>query len=300
MANNFNKARGGPLEDMPDTGIPPFDFQGVTTRIFPVKANISRLTLFCDNYLNMDIPRDIIHFRPAFPYVLVMIINYGRMSMAARNLGWVSQNEVVFNIPLEVYRKVDGRLVFQDWASVSPYIYVDDDMSILTGRDVYGWPKVKGWIGSETSPWAGHPRDHLHVFSLKINMLPKLYAGERQVPKTLLDIICEPTPDFSEVPPNFENPYNPLLSIPRAVLHYTSLINEALETFSDLPVRGYASRDMDTVFDMYDAGLKRMRAFIPGTLFSMLAGDRESNRSSGTLQESGNLFFCRHFRSFYV
>ena len=46
---------------------PPFLFTGVTSRVFPLKANMARLTQFCDSYVNMDIPPEIVHYRPAVP-----------------------------------------------------------------------------------------------------------------------------------------------------------------------------------------------------------------------------------------
>jgi hypothetical protein len=37
---------------------PPFTFQGVTCRAFPLRANMARLTKFCDDYLNNGLPPD--------------------------------------------------------------------------------------------------------------------------------------------------------------------------------------------------------------------------------------------------
>ena len=54
------------------------------------------------------------------------------------NYGWLAQREILFNIPLEWYVVKDGKWVFKDWASFSPFIYVDDDMSMTVGRMVYG------------------------------------------------------------------------------------------------------------------------------------------------------------------
>jgi hypothetical protein len=65
---------------------PPFLFHEVTARVFPLKANIARLSQFCDSYLNMDIPQEIVHYRPALPYVYLMILNYGSMSPSAPTL----------------------------------------------------------------------------------------------------------------------------------------------------------------------------------------------------------------------
>ena len=69
---------------------PPFQFTGVTARVFPLKANMARLAAFCDAYVNMDIPPEIVHYRPALPYVYLMVLDYGSMSSAsmhAQNVG---------------------------------------------------------------------------------------------------------------------------------------------------------------------------------------------------------------------
>jgi hypothetical protein len=147
---------------------PPFQFTGVTARVFPLKANMARLAAFCDAYVNMDIPPEIVHYRPALPYVYLMVLDYGSMSSAsmhAQNVGWVAQHEVAFTVPLERWRKENGKLVFKDWACVSPFIFVDDEMSLTTGREVYGWPKVAGTVDASVSLWASHPLAGSRVFS---------------------------------------------------------------------------------------------------------------------------------------
>jgi len=66
-------------------GGPPFNFENVTSRVFPIKANMARLTRFCDQYLNSgdDEKSRHLEFRPALPYVYLMVINYGSMSPSA-------------------------------------------------------------------------------------------------------------------------------------------------------------------------------------------------------------------------
>jgi hypothetical protein len=59
---------------------PPFTFQGVTCRAFPLRANMARLTKFCDDCLNKGLPPNIAYFRPALPYVYLLVLNYGSMA----------------------------------------------------------------------------------------------------------------------------------------------------------------------------------------------------------------------------
>lgn len=270
---DYNVARGGPYEIIPMPATPPFTFQGVTARVFPLKANAARLTEFCDRYLNMDIPREFAYFVPAVPYVYLMVLNYGRMSVAAENLGWVSQHEVTFTVALEWYQEKKGRLVFKDWACVSPFIFVDDDMSLTTGREVYGWPKVKAWIDAEVNPWAAHPRNPRRLMTLSTHVFPKVFAGERQVPKVILEVDREPTLAMSQIPPDPRNPINPLQSIPTAIDSYLTLIGSAMDIVGDLGIRGYKSnRSIDALLAMVGAAGRRVGAFLPGPVLDLEIG----------------------------
>ena len=55
------------------TAAPPYDFEGVTLRYFPLKADFHTLANFCDDYLNV-VPPEIAYFRPAMPFVMLMIV----------------------------------------------------------------------------------------------------------------------------------------------------------------------------------------------------------------------------------
>src|SRR5690242_10833883 len=118
----FNSARG---LNMALQTPPPFDFRDVTMRVFPLRARLSTVQGFVDRYLNI-VPDDVAYFRAFLPYVYLMLINYGPMSSTAANLGWISQREIAFSIPLEMYRRENGKYVFKDWAYNSPFIFVDN------------------------------------------------------------------------------------------------------------------------------------------------------------------------------
>lgn len=219
---------------------PPVLFDGVTARVFPLKANMARLRAFCDQYLNMTIPKRIVHFQPALPFVYLAALHYGKMSAEVANLGWVSQHEVAFLIPLEWSREENGKLVFQDWATVAPFIFVDNDWSLAGGREVYGWPKVKAWLTPETNPWMSTPRSEENLLTLSTMVFPEIYQGERQQPRVLVEIDHEPPLSVSQLPPDLENPFNPLLSLPQAILSSLSMLGNLAETITSLPVFGYA------------------------------------------------------------
>src|ERR1700693_1957310 len=113
-------------------------YSDVVTQIFPLKASISRLQEFCDTYLNLneDAP---LYFKPVVPWVLMQVVDYGQMAATSKNLGWFSQHELAFGVPLGCYKKEKNKRVFTDWAMVFPLIFVDNPLSMSGGRKIYGW-----------------------------------------------------------------------------------------------------------------------------------------------------------------
>jgi hypothetical protein len=221
---------------------PPFQFTGVTARVFPLKANMARLAAFCDAYVNMDIPPEIVHYRPALPYVYLMVLDYGSMSSAsmhAQNVGWVAQHEVAFTVPLERWRKENGKLVFKDWACVSPFIFVDDEMSLTTGREVYGWPKVAGTVDASVSLWASHPLAGSRVFSFSTQVFPHVYAGKSEQARVLLTIDADPTLSYARLPVDAGNAWSPWNALAQATRSSLSLMGQAADLVWALPVRGF-------------------------------------------------------------
>lgn len=229
--------------------VPPFAMKNVTCRAFPLKANMATLNTFCDQYLNMDIPAEIVHFRPGLPYVYLLVLDYGSMSPEAiqvQNLGWVAQDEVLFMMPLQRWRKEAGRMVFKDWACVSPFIFVDDAMSQRTGREVYGWPKVLGSVEAEVPLWSNDPRSPTSLFKLSVDVFTKAYAGRRQKPQTLIEIRQEPRPSFATIPPDADNPWGIFSILSNAVNATVGLSFDAMDMLAGMRARGYRTNRTPT------------------------------------------------------
>ncbi len=235
----YNNARGAAAL----SGVPPFEFDGVVMRVFPLKANIHALSRFCDQYLNL-MPEEIACFKPAIPYVFLAAINYGRMSGERSNLGWVAQNEVAFSVLLNWFRRDNGKLVFQDWASVSPFIFVDDESSLMTGREVYGWPKTLAWLTPGIPEWTRSPRAAESLFVLSSMVFPQLFAGQRQEPRVLLEILHQPPPGISGMPPDPFSRLNPLLGWPEALAEGMALASSMFETVARPPLSGYGTEPL--------------------------------------------------------
>ncbi len=188
------------------------EFEGVTLRVLPLRANPYSLEKFCDGYLNIA-PR-ICRFEPSMPFVFLLLINYGKMSQAASNLGWVAQNEVAFSVPVRWYQsRQDGWV--EDQASVSPFIFVDNEQSTITGREVYGWPKVMGRLAPGVDRWTADPRAPRRLLTLETLMFSRLYAGEPLRPRLLLEVEHEAAQTPLQFPPDPANLFAPALELSR-------------------------------------------------------------------------------------
>ncbi|HEY3570276.1 MAG TPA: hypothetical protein VGP73_20265 [Thermoanaerobaculia bacterium] len=174
---------------------PPFSFYGVTARVFPLRARMNSLRNFCDRYLN--VAREVCEFRPALPYVFLVVLDYGRMAIEELNLGWISQNEIFFGVPLSMWRPDRlGRPELQKWVLNTPFIVVDDARSLSGGRESYGWPKVLGSLRTSPERWLIDPRSPTRFLSLDIQ------GADSEVPGTrLLDIEQQSGQNAALVPP---------------------------------------------------------------------------------------------------
>lgn len=202
---------------------PPFNFDGVTARVFPLRAHAHALQRLCDTYLNLD--PDQIYFRPTAPYVMLVLLNYGRMSYAsesAAHYGWVSQNEVYFGAPLDWKRRRNGR-----WETgsgvVAPFIFVDQGWSIETGREVYGWPKQPAEFLRQVNTWAsGSPAARENLLTLATQTFLTPYASERpsSVPLVEIDRAAPPSigPTLWQSPLSIDNPWWGMMTLWREAM----------------------------------------------------------------------------------
>jgi hypothetical protein len=168
-------------------------------------------------------------------------------TVSAQNVGWVSQHEVTFTVPLEWWRRENGQLVFKDWACVSPFIFVDDQMSLTTGREVYGWPKILATVDADLPPWTTNPLAGERLFSLSVPVFPKLYAGKHEEPRVLVQIDRTAPPTYSTMPFDPNNPWNPLTAMADAARAWLGMTQEAFEILwaRAIALRGTARHELD-------------------------------------------------------
>jgi len=117
-------------------------YTGVISQVFPLAA-ICVLEDFCDSYLNLKQDKNPpFWFKPAAPFVLMQVVDYGDMA-EANAIGWFSQHELAFGIPVEWHVRDKDGWHFKDIAMHYPFIYVDNPLSIAGGREVMDGPRVR-------------------------------------------------------------------------------------------------------------------------------------------------------------
>src|SRR6266404_5649899 len=142
--------------------------QRVTLQVFPLRANMSQLSGFIDSYLNFvdDYELPPFHFRPAMPYVLMLLINYPRLAVTSENLSALSQHEISFSVPLECYAIEGDELIFKQFATCTPFLYLDQQLTIISGRDLFGLPKISLQF-EKVDPPAG-PNEQITMSSMSL------------------------------------------------------------------------------------------------------------------------------------
>ncbi|MEM7522463.1 MAG: hypothetical protein AAF360_01625 [Pseudomonadota bacterium] len=208
--NFFNDARGAASTLQT---APPFAFSDVKMTVFPLQANLARLNQFCDGYLNQA-PK-IARFEPFLPFVYLIILDYGRMSSPAANTGWVSQREVAFGVPLRWMERAGDEYKFKDFAFTTPFIFVDNELSLSTGREVYGWPKLLAHLDPSVDEWIRDPHGARQVFEISSRAASD-YNGE-SARTSFMRVTQTPLGGLTDFPPNLKSATGAMTALPSAM-----------------------------------------------------------------------------------
>ncbi len=234
----FNDARGAASSLQM---APPFAFSDVTMTVFPLLANLSRLNEFIKSYLNQA--DDVVQFQPFMPFVYLIILDYGKMSARAAKTGWVSQREVAFGIPLQWMVPTPDGLKFHDWAFTTPFIFVDNELSLSTGREVYGWPKLLARLDPDTTQWINDPHGARTVFEIRSQAAGDRPGDVEKLP--FLRVTQRPVSGLTDLPPR-------LNSVTRAISDWPMAMMGMARTGRDL-YRAFADLAADRLRDANDA-----------------------------------------------
>lgn len=264
---DYNIARGGIYSSFTQ---PPFNFDGTMIRLFPLRARLERLQSFVDQFLNV-VPQEAGHFRVYLPYVYLSFVYYGKLSLAASNYGWLSQYEVLFSIPLIWYKRVGGQLVFHDFATVAPFIYVDNDHSMTTGREVYGWPKDRISAESTLASWMADPEANPTVASFTATTFSQLYAGSRPKPQAFFQIRQAAGAALARWPFDPNADWLPWVTLPSSITNSVGLMQDYGEVLRGLGLtREQPGMGPDTYALMAARAGQMLRPYQPELVFNTL------------------------------
>ena len=124
---------------------PPYSFPNVTIYSFRLMADMSALTQICNARLNIGTPEQRgFEYRPILPFVDLEVLHYPKMmSENPRfNWGWSTQHECYFRLLVGKFDYRAGVPIPVEAAIFIPYIFVDNAWSVVSGREVVGFPKV--------------------------------------------------------------------------------------------------------------------------------------------------------------
>lgn len=149
---------------------PPYKLEGVSARVLPIKANPEKLQSAVDRLLN-PAARDGVRFYALGDLLLVQLGYIDRNSSIRgpdRHLGYGSETSATISIPVVRGEMRQGTFVPIDLGVFVAYIFVDNTLSLASGREVYGYPKELGFFSHtgasyepdssvvETMAWTRH------------------------------------------------------------------------------------------------------------------------------------------------
>jgi hypothetical protein len=121
--------------------------EGVNFFGFAIACQRDALQALCDRYLNAPL-REPGRFEPASAHALLVFNTIERLQSQTKP-EWGSTAEQETAIWLLIADRTSSRLVW-----FHPYMWVDSDAAMVSGREVYGFPKALGWFDIPHGPAA--------------------------------------------------------------------------------------------------------------------------------------------------
>jgi len=126
----------------------PLHCQGVTQWCFPLKADPERLTDLCSRvFAGPSASAE--EIRPLGSHVTLTLGRIERIVSEQEpftSMGWAAESQAAVWIPVGRVH-IDGeRPIAQDLLMFTPFMWVDNPISLVSGREMYGFPKAMGWF----------------------------------------------------------------------------------------------------------------------------------------------------------
>ena len=121
---------------------------------FGLRANLDAIGR-CAAYLNAAAPTGLT-YEPALPMAVITFMSAGKLTSAVP-YGWLSEHESAIWVPLLATETDNGRRVAKRLLWWMPYVFVDTDTAMATGREIWGFSKQIGIFEMPESPSASNP-----------------------------------------------------------------------------------------------------------------------------------------------
>jgi hypothetical protein len=177
---------------------PPYDFPRITIMSFRLPAAVANLQALCDQLLNIGtLAERGFEYRAFLDFVDMEIVTYPKMVFAQApysSWGFASQQEMYFRFYAWKFVSVSGVLIpelLPEWCI--PFIFVDNSWSMISGRNVIGFPKVM----TQFSPTSVLDADPLQICASALVL-------DKYAPTTKLDwkpvVKIDPVKGLASVP----------------------------------------------------------------------------------------------------
>jgi hypothetical protein len=113
-------------------------FTGANVHLFTFECDTAAMQRLADTFLNA-VGGASVRYEAFVGRGLVTFMTIQRCTSGTDQIGWIPGRECALWVPLLEWKVGDLLPRFVLWA---PYVYIDYTIGMLTGRDVWGWPKV--------------------------------------------------------------------------------------------------------------------------------------------------------------
>src|SRR3954454_1715271 len=135
----------------------PLQCDDTTLYVFGLKADHAKLDALCRRVFH-DPTGGEVDYRPLGDTVVVTFGVVGAIRPTLEpwhSMGAVTEPQVGFWIPVARVKEKDDKLVAQDFGMFCAAMMLDNPVSLLSGREDYGYPKTMGWSTLPTDAGAG-------------------------------------------------------------------------------------------------------------------------------------------------
>jgi uncharacterized protein with NAD-binding domain and iron-sulfur cluster len=127
----------------------PYDLRGTNFYGFMLEGSLSHLQTLCDRQLN-EPAQGAVTYRAISPYVVLSFDSVRAINSTLepdRSKGTFSEHgEVIVWTLVAAGKQKNNVFIAERLAVFIPYIFVNNSPALVSGREVYGFPKEWGWI----------------------------------------------------------------------------------------------------------------------------------------------------------